>query len=140
MTLKQSALQEEESVQNTLKLIGQYGFEQVDVVESGRRRRYFYLQSNEQIGVLIVYWNGLKLNGTPKKYYRNHCFDVFITYAKDIQEAITNDRYDRNTIQFWLPSFRADKQNYAFILDCMCKEQEMDRDKLESKYGSLKME
>ena len=138
MTHRQSALQAEKSVQDTLKLIEKYGFEQVDVLENGHRRRYFYLQSNEQIGVLLVYVSGLKLNGTPNKFYRNHCIDVLVTYAKDIKEAIVNDKSNKDILTFWISNFRVDKPNHAYILDCLCHEQETDRDKLEAKYNELK--
>ena len=138
MTLKQAAFRAEESVRNTLKLIGQYGFEEVDLVVNRSRTRFFYLQSNEQIGVLIAYFNALRLNGAPKKHFDNHCFDVFMTYAKDMKQAIENYKNNEGSLQFWLPSFRADKENYAYILDCMCHEQETDQAILEAKYNELK--
>lgn len=138
MTLKQFNLKAQESVERTLDLIGQYGFEEVDLIFNRSRTRFFYLQSNEQIGVLIAYFNSLRLNGAPKKHYDLHCFDVFMTYAHDMKQAIDNFKSNKGSLKFRLPSFRADKENYAYILDCMCHEQETDQATLEAKYNELK--
>ena len=140
MTLKQTDVQDEKRVMDTLDLIRKYNFEEVDLVANQKRIRFFYLQSNDQLGVLIAYFNALRLNGSPKKHYNLHCFDVYMTYAKDMKEAIANfySCEDTHTLKFWLPCFRADKENYAFILDSMCYEQETDPATLEAKYKELR--
>lgn len=140
MTKEQRREMAKQDVQETLALIEKYGFEYVDLAEHRRRTRFFYRQSNEQIGVIIPYHSALKMNGEPKVCYELHCFDINVVYAHNISEAVDCVMRDNSNVMldFWIPSFRASKPNHAYILDCLCKETETDKDKLEAKYSSLK--